>query len=953
MYFVTWVIVACVTATMAVDLTRSRHSFGRIPENQLGDVNQFTHGQAMSYQTHGQTQNQDIKRISEQFASQSIDDVDPNSYPRGENIPKDIESFGASAESGNQKNSKAKRVNDIIVVNEESPEEKISTKDKTSVQPNVKADMDYTSSDNDEPPPPPPKDTPVPLADNSSDIESYFNPMGLSRAGSLYSISRVSFSNQISQLTTLTLPQASSLSSGISKLTTAPAAARALSGAAVQIQSWIQKSSEVLNGLDADGDAEWAAAAGREGSAQVEKAAENFEGLIGVYVAAIEALQLRDDITTVPKKELNLVVEQMEKIMRDWKDVKKQLKVVKEQVELAMEFEELWAVVLGDIGEEMDSLDGLMFEMEEKRHTYVWPETSGSGNGVDLAELETIVEGRPPAGGLPKNHRLSFPLIFSSSSPTETSGPNSSRDDSNLMALFARMQPLRASLDFLPMRLSTFHARAEEIFPTACDELKTRNSALEKQWTKLQKDAKELHCELSEDRWVMVFRNAGRQAHSMYVSIERTVDNLLEAIETGAQHSNPGGLAKKIDSYEAKKIHYGQAIHRVLGIIEKGVKDRITINGEILRLIADLRRRWSALQDVMKDMDLGLKDLNLKESQQIRDPMSSNISTPRSVIGSGLDTPKSSPASSVIVTPIAGKNADASAQGLKGNNRRGSFVSSAASRPEKGKRYASMPPGSLGSSNIPRKTPISRSGALAFQANRSASPSSMARNSPITPTPAARNQRSSPVAVDCRPRWTSSGNMNGTTVGHNFKPVSLTTPSPYRKTPSQLPTPRSNPSKSSIPIPSSLSREASTSPKTDSPSLPRPRKASGGQSSLPTRDGKSPPHPTHSPQETSDTSRPKLLNKVSALRAPSKGSSQSMMLNSRDSGEPVKQVDEPSPPTSSKDSRPTTALAAMRRPSKLPQPKARVVSGKTSAMGGKNHNGVKANGDEKERQRWR
>jgi hypothetical protein len=39
---------------------------------------------------------------------------------------------------------------------------------------------------------------------------------------------------------------------------------------------------------------------------------------------------------------------------------------VKEQVELAMEWEELWVVVLGDIGLEMEALSRLVFEMEEK-----------------------------------------------------------------------------------------------------------------------------------------------------------------------------------------------------------------------------------------------------------------------------------------------------------------------------------------------------------------------------------------------------------------------------------------------------------------------------------------------------------------------------------------------------------------------------------------------------------
>ena len=70
----------------------------------------------------------------------------------------------------------------------------------------------------------------------------------------------------------------------------------------------------------------------------------------------------------------------------------------------------------------------------------------------------------------------------------------------------------RASLDFLPMRLSVFQARAEQAFPTACDELEMRRTALEGSYKKLEKDAESLRKELGEDKWVLVFRGAGRQA---------------------------------------------------------------------------------------------------------------------------------------------------------------------------------------------------------------------------------------------------------------------------------------------------------------------------------------------------------------------------------------------------------------------------------------------------------
>ena len=233
----------------------------------------------------------------------------------------------------------------------------------------------------DNPPPSPPKDD---YFKSPHGVESYFNPMGLSRTNSIYTLSRASFSNQLSQLTSLVLPDATTLSSIVSSIPTAPAASKALSNAAIQIQRWIQKAAEVLGGLDAEDDVEWAAAGGREGLGEVDTAIGKFEKLITVYVKAIEELQKRPDIAAVPAKELKGVVETLDDIIQSWDNVRRLLKEVKSQVELAMEWEELWNVVLGDIGLEMENLTRLVFEMEEKRHRALAEEPAMENLGMDL-----------------------------------------------------------------------------------------------------------------------------------------------------------------------------------------------------------------------------------------------------------------------------------------------------------------------------------------------------------------------------------------------------------------------------------------------------------------------------------------------------------------------------------------------------------------------------------------
>ncbi len=101
----------------------------------------------------------------------------------------------------------------------------------------------------------------------------------------------------------------------------------------------------------------------------------------------------------------------------------------------------------------MDSLGRLVFEMEEKRHMSMREDAHADvSEGIDLNELENMLHEGPKRGSNPATNRFSLPSGFSSS-PLESPAFEKTQNDSSLLALFARMQPLRASLDFLPMRL--------------------------------------------------------------------------------------------------------------------------------------------------------------------------------------------------------------------------------------------------------------------------------------------------------------------------------------------------------------------------------------------------------------------------------------------------------------------------------------------------------------------
>ncbi|KAK5137157.1 hypothetical protein LTR08_000662 [Meristemomyces frigidus] len=713
-------------------------------------------------------------------------------------------------------------------------------------------------------------------------VDGDFVNSGVSRAGSVYTLSRMSFTSQLAQLTSMRLPDAGSLAKRISSIPRSTDAAKALSDASEQIRMWVAKASEVLSGLNAEDDVDWAAAGGRDGIEEVDNAISRFDTLVQVYIASIERLQTRDDMSDLSTQELVGTVKQMESIVASWQKLKHTLQGVKVQVEVAMEWEELWNSVLGEIAQELEGLNGLVFEMEEKRHEGAVCLLNGR-DSIDLNELETIVEERPGKGPATQNNRFSLPP-FSPSSPIQPSPSRENRDDSNLLALFARMQPLRASLDFLPMRLSVFHCRGNPTFPSACLDLEQRRDVLEAQWKKLEGDAESLRRELGEDRWVLVFRNAGRQALKMCESVARSYNKLREAIDIAEQQSNAPSYMKKVENYEAKKLHYGPAIERVLAIIDRGVLDRLTVNGEILRLQSDMRRRWNALQADMQDMDLVLQDVNSDGGERhLRDSVSTVVSSERSIASSLADTPGSSPASSVVDA-----SRTSSFQGsrtptplINAKRREASYTTKGGAN-----GLASRVPSG---SSIPQRAPFARGVASQIRIFSSPTPSPSATRIALQPEAPASN----------KPRWVSGKKS----VNRDFLPLSALEPSPYAK----------------IPVTPKATYLRSTSHPASAPAAYAAfdRKAPRPPSALhPARKSSLPVPTLHTPARTSSPLVPRTSSpafRPSPLVASSKRSSSMLGVPAVTDGH---EADSESP-THHK-SRPPSAFAANRRNSMLP-----------------------------------
>ncbi|KAI0325894.1 hypothetical protein GY45DRAFT_1329634 [Cubamyces sp. BRFM 1775] len=219
----------------------------------------------------------------------------------------------------------------------------------------------------------------------------------------------------------------------------------------------------------------------------------------------------------------------------------------------------------------------------------------------------------------------------------------SSRDSSNassvidqsLVQLDERLDSVSKGLKAVNESLEPSLSRAEKT-PThityQSDEeaaVLRKHAALVADWDSVQKDIQVLREELKEDKWLTVFRTVTEQADGMMSSLEKAVnrcqDFLWQVQKRGlddsatASNASSSGRSDKpltyetftalVDSYEAKKKHYMPATTKVLSIIDKGVQDRVTKNGECLRRHAECTQRWRNLKERITRTDTDMDNL--------------------------------------------------------------------------------------------------------------------------------------------------------------------------------------------------------------------------------------------------------------------------------------------------------------------------------------------------------
>ncbi|KAH6915928.1 hypothetical protein BKA70DRAFT_1139835 [Coprinopsis sp. MPI-PUGE-AT-0042] len=182
-----------------------------------------------------------------------------------------------------------------------------------------------------------------------------------------------------------------------------------------------------------------------------------------------------------------------------------------------------------------------------------------------------------------------------------------------------------------------------------------KHTTLLSDWEAVQEDSDVLREELKEDKWLTVFRTVTDQADGMMSSLEKAVNRCQDFIYQA--HHGPAGITQEdffsnspsssrdraqpvsletfttlLESYEAKKKHYMPATSKVLAIIDRGVRDRVTKNGETLRRHSESAQRWKTLRDRIARTDSEMENVHrllLNQDPALSDAGSSASGTSR------------------------------------------------------------------------------------------------------------------------------------------------------------------------------------------------------------------------------------------------------------------------------------------------------------------------------------
>ncbi|ORY64737.1 hypothetical protein BCR35DRAFT_334648 [Leucosporidium creatinivorum] len=335
----------------------------------------------------------------------------------------------------------------------------------------------------------------------------------------------------------------------------------------------------------------------------------------------------------------------------------------------------------------IQDVNTLIFEIQELRHTTapVAPPPSSNRPASPTRRPSALhLSASASTSDASRSPSMNSDATDDSSRPSSRDASAPSQVDAALMRLEAKLEIVAKEYAEVESQAARFFGSSPPSSPEVDEDTKSQASFLRRkwkttvhEWTEVQKDAEILGEELKEDKWIVVFRTVSVQAEEMMRSLEKVLTQSHDfvydikrrkakssASSLDPSRSPPANLTRSASSsffgdpasiqpllssfvalhqsLHAKVKYYSPACDRVLKILGKGIADRKTKNGEVLRKFGEMKTRWRDLLERITRIELemrGVEDMLRESAGPLPEATGARGSLPTSRSESNIQTP--------------------------------------------------------------------------------------------------------------------------------------------------------------------------------------------------------------------------------------------------------------------------------------------------------------------------
>lgn len=165
-----------------------------------------------------------------------------------------------------------------------------------------------------------------------------------------------------------------------------------------------------------------------------------------------------------------------------------------------------------------------------------------------------------------------------------------------IQSLEGRLQPIKASLTMLLLRLDAFAQHADSLMPEAVVTTRAAYGALCVENESLSQDFAKLKEEYLEDKWHAVWRCVQRQVKEVITSLSLTLRRLDGTAFRGTLINS---LARAL---AMKRDHYTVLVPGLLALVDGGIRSMSCRSGEVISGHRELQSKWKAIASEVEQM---------------------------------------------------------------------------------------------------------------------------------------------------------------------------------------------------------------------------------------------------------------------------------------------------------------------------------------------------------------